>query len=211
MDIQQINSNPLKDSYQSIDKPSKETLIKDRNSKFFGYAFPVLNQDHIIKALDIIKIKHPSANHYCHAWQLGIENKSSRYNDDGEPKHTAGIQIYGQIKAYELTNILLVSVRYFGGTKLGKAGLIKAYKNSAKITIENSTILKKTINVIYQLNYKYDLTNKVTNILKENNVKIISQKFEIGCECRISIRKKDSEFFLKMIKNIHEIKIFKCD
>ena len=120
----------MEDTYKTIEKPSEETLFKDRNSKFFGYAFPVLNEDDVKNALESLKKKHHSARHFCYAWQLGVETISYRANDDGEPNNSAGMPIYGQIQAFGVTNILIVSVRYFGGTKLGVGGLINAYKNS---------------------------------------------------------------------------------
>ena len=147
----------LKDSYKTIENPSEETLFKDRNSKFFGYAFPVLNEDDVKNALDCLKKKHHTARHFCYAWQLGAETLRFRANDDGEPNNSAGMPIYGQIQAFNVTNILVVSVRYFGGTKLGVGGLIQAYKNSAQITLEAASIIEKTIDVIYQLNFDYHL------------------------------------------------------
>jgi putative IMPACT (imprinted ancient) family translation regulator len=105
------------DSYKTILKPSEETLFKDRNSKFFGYAFPVLNEEDIKDFLDDLKKKHHTARHFCYAYQLGVEEIKYRANDDGEPNNSAGMPIYGQIQSFEVTNILIVSVRYFGGTK----------------------------------------------------------------------------------------------
>ena len=160
------NFKSLKDSYKTIENPSEETLFKDRNSKFFGYAFPVLNEDDVKNALDRLKKKHHTARHFCYAWQFGTETLRFRANDDGEPNNSAGMPIYGQIQAFEVTNILVVSVRYFGGTKLGVGGLIQAYKNSAQITLEAAPIIEKTIDVIYQLNFDYDLMNKVMRIVK---------------------------------------------
>ena len=126
----------LEDIYRTIETPSRETLFKEKASKFFGYAFPVLSEDDVKMKLEYLKKKHPSARHFCYAYQLGIKEIRFRVNDDGEPNNSAGLPIYGQIQSFELTNILIVSVRYFGGTKLGISGLISAYKTSAKITLE---------------------------------------------------------------------------
>ena len=127
-----------KDTYKTIIFPSEETLFKDKNSKFFGYAFPVNSEEEIKQKLELIKKQHHSARHHCYAWQLGTETKRFRANDDGEPSNSAGQPIYGQIQAFELTNVLVISVRYFGGVKLGVGGLINAYRNSAKLTLVNS-------------------------------------------------------------------------
>ena len=197
----------LEDIYKTLETPSEETLFKEKASKFFGYAFPVLSEDDVKKQLEYLKKKHPSARHFCYAYQLGIEEIRFRANDDGEPNNSAGIPIYGQIQSFDVTNILVVSVRYFGGTKLGVGGLISAYKTSAKITLEASVILEKTINIYFQLTFNYDLMNSVMRIIKENNIEIINQKLEIYCEYEISIRKNDVNTILNIFKNLYQLKI----
>jgi len=162
------------DAYKTIEKPSEETLFKDRNSKFFGYAFPVLNEEDVKEAIDGLKKKHHSARHFCYAWQFGTETFRFRANDDGEPSNSAGMPIYGQIQAFGVTNILIVSVRYFGGTKLGVGGLINAYRSSAQFALEASDIVEKTINIDYKLSFGYDMMNKVMRIIKEKKLNIIS-------------------------------------
>ena len=116
-------------------------MLKEKKSKFYGYAFYISKTEEVTKYLTKLKKKHHSAGHFCYAYQIGIEDKSYRFNDDGEPRNSAGAPIYGQIKAFGLTNILIVVVRYFGGTKLGVGGLISAYKECAKKTLENNTEL----------------------------------------------------------------------
>ena len=199
----------LKDSYKTIENASEETLFKDRNSKFFGYAFPVLNEDDVKNALEHLKKKHHTARHFCYAWQLGTEILRFRANDDGEPNNSAGMPIYGQIQAFDVTNILVVSVRYFGGTKLGVGGLIQAYKNSAQITLEASQIVQKTIDVVYQLNFDYDLMNKVMRILKEKNITIVHQKLEVECEYHITVRKKEATLVFEVFDNLYKLNIKK--
>ena len=201
----------LKDSYKTLVEASKESLFKDRNSKFYGYAFPVLNEDDIKLALDGLKKKHHAARHFCYAWQLGNDPIRFRANDDGEPNNSAGMPIYGQIQAFELTNVLVVSVRYFGGTKLGVGGLIQAYKNSAQMTLDTSLIEEKTIDVIYQINFKYDLMNKVMRIVKEKNLKILTQKLEEDCEYQIAVRKKESEVIFEIFDNLYKLNIKKLE
>ena len=205
------NFKSLKDSYKTIENPSEETLFKDRNSKFFGYAFPVLNEGDVKNALDRLKKKHHTARHFCYAWQFGTETLRFRANDDGEPNNSAGMPIYGQIQAFEVTNILVVSVRYFGGTKLGVGGLVQAYKNSAQITLEAAPIIEKTIDVIYQLNFDYDLMNKVMRIVKEKNIKIVYQKLEVVCEYHIAIRKKDAALIFEIFEKLYKLTIKEID
>ncbi|WP_339885854.1 YigZ family protein [Polaribacter vadi] len=195
------------DSYKTILKPSEETLFKDRNSKFFGYAFPVLHEDDVKDCLEELKKKHHTARHFCYAYQIGIEDLKYRANDDGEPNNSAGMPIYGQIQSFDVTNILIVSVRYFGGTKLGVGGLINAYKTSAQLTLETSTIVEKTIDIFFQLNFEYDIMNKVMRIIKEKNITLENQKMELACEFIISIRKKEAENIFEIFDTLYKVAI----
>ena len=199
------------DSYKTILKPSEETLFKDRNSKFFGYAFPVLHEDDVKDCLEELKKKHHTARHFCYAYQIGIEDIKYRANDDGEPNNSAGMPIYGQIQSFDVTNILIVSVRYFGGTKLGVGGLINAYKTSAQLTLETSTIVEKTIDIFYQLNFEYDMMNKVMRIIKEKNITLENQKMELACEFIISIRKKEAENIFEIFDTLYKVAIKTLD
>ena len=200
----------LEDSYKTIKKASKETLFKEKGSKFFGYAFPVLAEDDVKEKLELLKKKHHSARHFCYAYQIGIEKTQYRANDDGEPNNSAGLPIYGQIQSFGVTNILVVSVRYFGGTKLGVGGLISAYKTSAQLALEASEILVKTIDVNYQLKFNYDLMNAVQRIIKEKNLEIVSQKLEMDCEYVISVRKNDAKAIFTIFDSLYKLTIKKC-
>jgi uncharacterized YigZ family protein len=195
------------DSFKTILKASEETLFKEKSSKFFGYAFPVLNEEDVKHCLEQLKNKHHSARHFCYAYQIGVADVKYRANDDGEPNNSAGLPIYGQIQSFEVTNILVVSVRYFGGTKLGVGGLISAYKTSAQITLEGSEIIEKTIDVNFQLNFEYDLMNAVQRIVKEKNIEIIYQKLELACEYVISIRKKEAPSIFEIFENLYKVDI----
>jgi len=197
----------LADVYKTIDKASEETLFKEKGSKFFGYAFPVLSEDDVKYRIEELKKKHHSARHFCYAYQLGIEKIRFRANDDGEPNNSAGLPIYGQIQSFEVTNILIVSVRYFGGTKLGVGGLISAYKTSAQITLEASVVLEKTINIHYKLTFNYDLMNAVQRIIKEKQIDIINQKLEMDCQYTISVRKKDANSIFTIFDNLYKVDI----
>lgn len=201
--------NPLAeiDTYKTIDKASEEVLFKDKNSKFFGYAFPVLNEDDVKNHLAELKKIHHAARHWCYAYQLGTEDIQFRANDDGEPNNSAGMPIYGQIQSFEVTNILVVVVRYFGGIKLGVGGLISAYKTTAQLALENSDIIQKTINIDYLITFDYKNMNKVMRIIKEKNLTIINQKLELDCQITISVRKKEADLVFETFNTVFEVNI----
>ena len=197
----------MDDLYKTITTPSKETLFKDRNSKFYGYAFPVTEEASVKDFLEFLRKKHHTARHFCYAWQLGTESVRFRANDDGEPSNSAGMPIYGQIQSFDVTNILVVSVRYFGGTKLGVGGLINAYRASARLTLESSAIEEKTIDDSFQLNFQYDLMSKVLRILKENSITITHQKLEMDCEMIIAVRKSHTQKVVKIFETLYKVEI----
>ena len=201
----------MDDAFKTIVHPSEETLFKDRNSKFYGYVFPVLTEEDIARSLAMLKKKHHSARHFCYAWQLGTEKIRFRVNDDGEPSNSAGMPMYGQIQSYGLTNILIVSVRYFGGTKLGVGGLINAYRASAKLAIEASEIVKKTIDVFFRVNFGYDLMSKVMKIIKENQLQVVEQKMNISCELKIAVRKSIASAIFTAFQNMYPLKISRLE
>jgi len=201
----------LKDTYNTILKPTKEVLFKDKNSKFFGYAYPVTTEDEVKNQLAILKKQHHSARHWCYAYQIGTEIIVYRANDDGEPNNSAGQPIYGQIQSFEITNILIVVVRYFGGVKLGVGGLINAYRTAAQLALENAKIIEKTININYVITFEYKNMNKVMRIIKEKQLNIINQVLELNCKIEFSVRKNDSQPIFDLFKNLYEIKIKKIN
>ena len=207
----QVDMNESKDTYKTISAPSEEILFKEKNSKFFGYAFPILNEEDVKIHLEQLKKQHFSARHWCYAYQIGTEKISFRANDDGEPNNSAGMPIYGQIQSFEVTNIVIVVVRYFGGVKLGVGGLISAYKTAAQMSLENAQIIEKTIDVNFQLTFDYKNMNKVMRVIKEKNLEIVSQKMEMNCELIISTRKKNAETTFDIFSNLFEIEIKKLD
>ena len=194
------------DTYKTISSASEEVLYKEKNSKFFGYAFPVSNEEEIKEYLDRLRKEHFSARHWCYAYQIGTEKIQYRANDDGEPNNSAGMPIYGQIQSFEVTNVMVVVVRYFGGVKLGVGGLISAYKTAAQMALENSEIVEQTINKFFTISFEYVHLNKVMRIIKEKNLQIVSQKMEMDCEIQISIRKKNVQNLLDTFENLYEIK-----
>ena len=195
------------DSYKTITQPSKEGLFKDRGSKFYGYAFPISNEEEIKEKIELLKKQHYNARHWCYAWQLGKNYDHYRANDDGEPSNSAGMPIYGQLQSFNVTNVLVVVVRYFGGTKLGVGGLIKAYKNGAKLALENSNIIDKTINEKFLIKFEYPEMNTVMRIIKDEKISIINQKLELNCEFIISIRKKEAEKVFEIFNNTYKVAI----
>jgi uncharacterized YigZ family protein len=198
---------PEKDTYKTIAAASEEVLYKEKNSKFFGYAFPVTTEEEIKEILERLRKEHFSARHWCYAYQIGTEKIQYRANDDGEPNNSAGMPIYGQIQSFEVTNVLVVVVRYFGGVKLGVGGLISAYKIAAQMALENSEIVERTIDKHFIISFGYANMNKVMRIIKEKNLQIVSQKMEMDCEIEIATRKKNVQNLLDTFENLYEIKL----
>ena len=197
------------DTYKTIAFPSEEILYKEKNSKFFGYAFPMASETEIKTLIEPLRKKHFNAVHFCYAFQTGIEKISFRANDDGEPNNSAGMPIYGQIQSFGLTNVLIVVVRFFGGTKLGVGGLISAYKTAAQMAIEASEIVEQTIDVHFLISFDYKNINKVMRVIKEKNLEMVSQKMETGCEIEIATRKKNAERIFDIFDTMFEITIKK--
>ena len=196
-----------KDTYKTLATPSEEVLFKEKNSKFFGLAFPVTNEEEVKNILTEIKKAHFSARHWCYAYQIGTEKIQYRANDDGEPNNSAGMPIYGQIQSFDVTNVLVVVVRYFGGVKLGVGGLISAYKTAAQMALENATIIEKTIDKHFLIHFDYKNMNKVMRIIKEKNLDIVNQKMELSCEIEIKTRKKNADTIADIFENLFEITI----
>lgn len=199
------------DTYKTIDQEIEPVLFKDKNSKFYGYAYPVTNEDDVKQKLELLKKEHHAARHWCYAYQLGTETISYRANDDGEPNNSAGMPIYGQIQSFDVTNILIVVVRYFGGVKLGVGGLINAYKTTAQLSLESCKILEKTINIDYLITFDYKNMNKVMRVIKERHLNITNQKLELDCQITISVRKKDSNAVFETFDHLFEIDIKKIE
>ena len=197
------------DTYKTIEEPGDEVLFKDRNSKFFGYTYPISNEEEAKLHIESLKKKHHSARHWCYAWQIGTEKKQYRSNDDGEPANSAGQPIYGQILSSDLTNILIVVVRYFGGVKLGVGGLINAYKTSAQLAIESSLIIKKTINISFVISFEYKDMNKVMRIIKEHQLQIYKQELELNCKIYISVRKSIAYKINDFFSSLYEVDVKK--
>jgi uncharacterized YigZ family protein len=197
------------DTYKTLASPSPEILFKEKNSKFFAYAFPVTNEEEIKAHLEDLRRQHFGAGHFCYAFQLGTETIQFRANDDGEPSNSAGMPIYGQIQSFGLTNVLIVVVRFFGGVKLGVGGLISAYRTAAQMALEEAEIIEKTIDVHFRVSFDYKNINKVMRIIKEKNLDIISQQMNEDCQIEIATRKKNAEIIFDIFSNLFEVGIKK--
>ena len=197
----------MEDTYLTIAQPTEPVLFKDKNSKFYGYAFPILNEDIVKEYIDYLKKTHKNGRHWCYAYQIGNENTHYRANDDGEPNNSAGMPIYGQIQSFNLTNILIVVVRYFGGVKLGVSGLINAYKNTAQLAIESAMIVEKTINRAYGLHFEYKNMNTVMRIVKEFQLHILQQDFKEQCYLQFEVRKRDTDKLEAAINSHFELEL----
>ncbi len=195
----------MKDTFQTIAEATPEVLFKEKQSKFFGYAFPVHSEQEVKTYLEKIKKQHPKANHWCYAYQIDFPNIRWRTNDDGEPNHTAGTPILGQIQSFTLTNVLVIVVRYFGGIKLGVSGLISSYRTTAQITLQEASIIKKVLQENIYLKFPYHCTNQVMRWLKENEAVILQQSQQEDYQLKIAIKKVDwpkAESSLKLLYGI---------
>ncbi|WP_410879331.1 IMPACT family protein [Myroides sp. DW712] len=196
-----------KDFYKTISQPTEEVLYKEKNSKFFGYAFPIKKEEEVKEHLDQIKKVHYNARHWCYAFQLGTDPVYYRANDDGEPSNTAGAPIYGQIQSFDLTDILIVVVRYFGGVKLGVGGLITAYRAAAQMALEEADIIECTIDKKFKVRFEYKDMNNVMRVIKERNLQLVQQKLEMTCEIELSIRKSEYQQALEAFEPYYEVKV----
>lgn len=175
------------DTYQTISQPSNG-LYKEKGSKFLSFAYPVTNEEEIKLILSTIRKEHFSARHCCYAWSLGIDHERYRVNDDGEPSGTAGKPIYGQIQSKRVTNLLVVVVRYFGGTLLGVSGLIQAYRYAALDALENAEIVTRTSEHIIDINFDYSAMNNLMLLIKEEQLEIMTTHFDLQSTIRVRIR-----------------------
>lgn len=196
----------FEDTYQEISAPS-QGVFKDRGSKFFAHAYPVWNEEDIKSNLELLKKKYYDARHHCYSWILNPDKSAYRINDDGEPSGSAGRPIHGQLQSFDLTNTLVVVVRYFGGTKLGIPGLINAYKTATKEALNEAKILEKRIKDVYLVEFTYPDMNIVMKILKDEVLDQFDQVFGIDCKLKFAVRKNDSERVFELFRKIHTLKI----
>lgn len=192
--------------YYTLQNPT-EGSYKDKGSKFLAFGYPVDSEIDLKQKIESLKKVYFDARHHCYAWMLGADKKRFRAFDDGEPNHSAGDPILGQIRSKNLTNVLIVVVRYFGGVKLGVGGLISAYKAAAEDALNNGTIIEKEVTETMILNFDYLLTSDVMRIVKELDLKILKQDFKNACEMELSVPLKQNEKLLtrlQLMKAMHK-------
>lgn len=194
------------DTYQTIESAT-ESLFKDRGSKFFGYAHPVQTEDEIKDLLQQMREQHHTSRHVCYAYKLGPTADRYRANDDGEPSGTAGKPILGQLDSFELTNTLVMVVRYFGGTKLGVGGLINAYRTAAAEALSLARVVQCTVDDAYELKYDYPLMNVVMRVVKERNLTITKQDFRERCKLWIRVRQSESAEVAEIFEKINNLSV----
>jgi uncharacterized YigZ family protein len=196
----------MADYYKSIEK-SSEGIFKEKGSKFLSFAYPVENEAEVNKLRTELKKKYFDARHQVYAFLIGIENPVYRYSDDGEPANSSGPPVLGQIRSFGLSNVLIVVVRYFGGTKLGIPGLINAYKSAAYDALSNANIILKSIEHELIIRFQYNDTNSVMNILKNHKAKILFQNFDNNCSIKLLILKSGYQKLIESLSSIQTILI----
>ncbi|MHA6249114.1 IMPACT family protein [Pontibacter sp. CAU 1760] len=182
----------MEDTYNTIQAPS-EGLYKEKGSKFIALAYPVYSEDEVKEVLAELRKQYYDARHHCYAYSLGADKSRYRANDDGEPNHSAGDPILGQIRSADLSNVLVVVVRYFGGTKLGVSGLIHAYKTATAEALANATVVEQHETVQLQAHYAYPQMNDVMSLVKEYDLNVLAQQFALDCRLTLEVRRSLEE------------------
>lgn len=191
----------IKDSYLTIESDA-EAIFKEKSSKFLCYAFHVESEEEITAHLEILRKRYYDATHHCYAWRLGPFGERFRANDDGEPSSTAGKPILGQLLSREITNCLIVVVRYFGGTKLGVPGLIAAYKESAAAVLDEAKVVERTVDTMVKVEFSYVVMNDVMRIIKDEQPIIVKQIFDNLCSMTLSIRNSKAELVIGKLRKV---------
>lgn len=175
-------------SFKTIKAPVSDILLKEKGSKFIGFAYPVSSENELKKALEELKELHPKATHHCYAFRMGMKGENYRANDDGEPSGSAGLPIFNQLLANELTDILLVVVRYYGGTKLGVSGLVKAYKECAKAVLNETESIVKELETGLKISFPFDRQNVIFTLLNKFDAKILDFQTEENCTIKAYVK-----------------------
>lgn len=191
----------IKDSYLTIESDA-EAIFKEKSSKFLCYAYHVESEEEITAHLEVLRKRYYDATHHCYAWRLGPFGEKFRANDDGEPSSTAGKPILGQLLSREITNCLIVVVRYFGGTKLGVPGLISAYKESAAAVLDEAKVVERTVDTLLKVDFSYVVMNDVMRIIKDEQPTIVEQIFDNLCSMTLSIRNRKAELVLGKLRKV---------
>ena len=192
--------NP-EDKYSTIEKPSKG-LFRDRGSKFLAFAFPVTSTKEIKSIQERLRKEYHDARHHCYAYRLGAAKNEVRANDDGEPSNSAGKPILGQIQAYDLSNVLVIVIRYFGGTLLGVGGLINAYRSAASDALQNASIVDGVETDLIEISYTYPLTNAIMKIIEDEKITVKEQNFTDTCRMISMVRKSRTIHVLELVNKL---------
>jgi uncharacterized YigZ family protein len=200
----------MTDTYKTIQNIS-EGSYKDKGSKFIAIAFPVESEEEVKHRQSEIRKQFHDARHHCYAYAIGQNHEHYRINDDGEPSGTAGKPIYGQIQSFEITNVLIIVVRYFGGTKLGVRGLINAYRAATKEALENNVIIEKYLYNTYRIYFEYIEMNNVMRIIKELNLSQSNHNFEEKCTLEFTVRQSTAEEAVSAFSFLNNVKVEKIN
>ena len=191
----------LKDSYLTISAPA-ECNMRERSSKFLSYAYPVTSEEQIKEYLEALSKQYYDATHHCYAWRLGAHGEHFRANDDGEPSGTAGKPILGQLLSKDITDCLVVVVRYFGGTKLGVSGLIQAYREAAADVLEVADVVERTVDTVLRIDFSYMVMNDVMRIIKEESPRVVEQTFDNLCTMTLAVRQSKAQMLLGKLSKV---------
>ena len=190
--------NSISDTYRSISAPAKG-IYKELGSKFLAFAYPVETEDEVKQHLAALRKEYFDARHHCYAWRLGLAGEPFRFNDDGEPSSTAGRPIHGQLLSRELSDVLVVVVRYFGGVKLGVPGLIRAYRTATQDALDHAEIIEKIAGEHFSLTFDYLQMNDVMKVLKDMGITPLRQAFDLDCTLEVRVRLSQIEDFRKQL------------
>lgn len=192
-------------SYNTIKSPIENMLLKEKGSKFLSFAFPLESEDDLKISLEKIRIEHPKATHHCYAFRMGINGENYRANDDGEPSGSAGLPIYNQLLAHEITNVLVIVVRYYGGTKLGVGGLVKAYKESAKLVLDEVEIITKELETQIEISFNFNQQNVIFTLLNKFDGKILDFLTDENCTIKAKIKTSQKENISEQLSEMQHI------
>ena len=193
------------DTFKTISKPS-EGIFKDKGSRFIAYLYPIQSELDIKDIIAELKSIHPKASHHCWALRLSQDRSIFRINDDGEPSGTAGRPILNTLLSFDLTNVIAVVVRYFGGTLLGIPGLINAYKTATNEAIQASEIIEKTVDLVFKIEFSHSVMNEVMKVVKEEHIKIFNQSFDLNCTFNLEIRQSQVNKVIDRLEKIEGLK-----
>lgn len=196
----------FEDTYFTIAEPA-EGIFRDKGSKFIAYAYPFREEGKLKEIIAELKALHPKARHHCWAYRLSPDRSVFRVNDDGEPSGTAGRPILNALLSKDVTNILVVVVRYFGGTLLGVPGLINAYKTATQEALAEANIIEKTVNDIYKIDFEYLAMNDVMRVIKDESITVLDQQFDNACVMKVEMRKMQVNAFVQKMEKIDGVKV----